>query len=51
MKLAPPFNFVIKYGFSHSCEYLYKLHKDGRKFQKFFLVFKWVQIYILCKEL
>ncbi len=49
--LAPHVNFHIKYGFSYSCEYLYKLHKDGRKFLNFFLVFQWLQIYILFKEL
>ncbi len=29
---APHVNFHIKYGFSYSCEYLYKLHNDGRKY-------------------
>ncbi len=47
-------NFLIKYGFSYSCDYMYKLYKDGRKFLNFFLKsFSGYRptMYSLCKEL
>jgi hypothetical protein len=39
------------YGFSHSYEYLYKLHNHSRKYVSKIFLSLLAQIYILCKEL